>query len=101
VSPVPPFEPQGNLAEMWRDAPEVQARLGLALEPEKRGQGAFKEFSRGWMYWIPFRQGTADDVEGLPLEQRDRWIYVLATQSPQPAGGERNEWLKFLDTFEE
>jgi len=101
ATPTEPFEPQGNLAEVWREGPGVKRRLGLALEPEKSCNGAWQEFSRGWMFWIPYRQGTPDDVPGKPFEQRDRWIYVLAWYWPYPPGGSRNDWLQFLDTWEQ
>ena len=101
ATPTEPFEPQGNLAEVWREGPGVKRRLGLAVEPEKSGNGAWQEFLRGWMFWIPYEQGTPDDALGKPFEQRDRWIYVLADYWPYPPGGERNEWLEFLDTWEE
>ena len=96
-----PFEPEGNLAEVWREGPGVKRRLGLALGPERRGDGAWQEFSRGRMFWIPYKQGTPEDAVDKPFEQRDRWIYVLTEYWPYPPGGKRNDWLAFLDTWEE
>jgi len=99
--PTEPFEPLGNLAEVWREGPGVKTRLGLAVEAEKSGNGAWQEFWSGWMFWIPYKQGTPDDMPGKPFEQRDRWIYVLADYWPYPPGGVRNDWLEFLDTWQE
>jgi hypothetical protein len=99
-TPSEPFEPQGKLAEVWREGPGVKERLGLAIEAEIWGTGAWQEFSRGWMFWLPYRQSTPDDALGKSFEERDRWIYVLATYWPDPPGAVRNEWLQFLDTWE-
>jgi len=93
VEPPPDrFEPRGRLGKVWREVGGIRERLGWGLEPEKRGTGAWQAFDRGLMYWLPYLQGT-------PREMEDRWVYILANS--QPAGGPRNDWLAFLDTWKE
>lgn len=74
LPPTPPsglYEPRGRLGKAWRKGAGVKDRLGWAIESVKSGQGAWQRFERGFMYWIPYKAGT-------PQEMEDRWIYVLA-----------------------
>lgn len=103
---VPPsdlYEPRGRFGKAWREGADLKARLGWAIEPEKKGggwspdpaealNGAAQSFQRGVMYWIPYNAGTPEYTE-------DMWIYVLATSSPD--GSPRNEWLAFIDTWKD
>lgn len=100
--PAERFAPTGRLGKVWREGAGVRARLGWALEPEKRGgpwatepqlalNGALQPFERGAMYWVPYQAGTAQ-------YQEDRWIYVLRTSAPQ-AGQSGNTWMEFPDTW--
>jgi hypothetical protein len=100
VSPSQPLEPEGMLGEVWREGPAVRSRLGLATEDEAWGTGAWQEFSRGWMFWIPYQQSTPGGSADGSFEVRDRWIYVLATYWPTVPRTVRNEWIQFLDTWE-
>lgn len=79
------LEPRGKLGKAWREGAGVQKRLGWAIAPEVSGNGAWQEFERGLMFWIPFGD--------------DRRIYVLGRWNPYPPGGSRNDWLGFVDTW--
>jgi len=85
------YEPRGRLGKAWREGAGVRDRLGWAIEPVQQGNGAWQGFDRGYMFWIVYRQGLPD---------QERWIYVLSTYYPWPPGGSRNDWLKFVDTWE-
>ena len=86
------YEPRGRLGKAWREGlgGGIRQELGWAIEPERRGRGAWQAFERGFMYWIPYKPPD------------DRWIYVLSIRWPSPPAGSgkpRNDWLEFLDTF--
>jgi hypothetical protein len=81
------LEPRGRLGKAWREGGGVKDRLGWAIEPPTSGGGAYQEFDRGLMYWIPFK---ADD----------RWIYVLTQYWPCPPCGPRIDWAAYLDTWQ-
>jgi hypothetical protein len=94
-----PFEPVGALSKVWKEAPRAKDRLGLAVEPEKGGTGAWQQFSRGWMFWIPFKQGTPDDQQTKDLELRGQKIFVVSTATPPPVWGARNQWQIYTDRY--
>jgi len=98
-TPGQPFEPSGSLARIWKEAPRAKDRLGLAIEPEKGGTGAWQQFSRGWMFWIPFKQGTPDDQQTQDLEKRGQKIFVVSTAYPGPTWGPRNQWKVYTDRY--
>jgi hypothetical protein len=99
AGPSQPFEPVGSLARIWKDAPRAKERLGLAVEPERSVQGAWQQFSRGWMFWIPWKRGTPEGGQSADLARRDQWIYIIASYEPPPKYGPRNQWLAYLDRF--
>lgn len=83
------YEPRGRLGKAWREGAGVRNRLGWAIETVQQGRGAWQGFDRGYMFWLVYRAGAADE---------ERWIYVLGTYYPCPPCGSRNDWLKFVDT---
>lgn len=95
--------PRGRLGMAWRDGPSLRERLGWAIEPEiigaswslnpqDRRNAAMQDFERGFMFWAPFRAGSAD-------YELDRWIFVVVTAGMD--GGPKAEWFKFPDTWTE
>jgi len=86
------YEPRGCLGQAWREGAGVRERLGWAVGPEQSGGGAWQEFDRGFMFWIVYNRDTPDE---------EKIIYVLAAYWPWPPGGRRNDWLEFVDTWEE
>ena len=46
------FEPQGSLGKVWRESPDVSARLGWATAPESRDFTQMQVFTNGEMVYV-------------------------------------------------
>jgi hypothetical protein len=90
--PAGKLEPRDRLGKAWREGAGVRDRLGWAIEAESSGKGSWQEFDRGYMFWIVFNKDTPQEI---------KMIYVLATYSPAPSYGQRNDWLGFEDKWKE
>ncbi|HLF09071.1 MAG TPA: hypothetical protein VI789_06980 [Dehalococcoidia bacterium] len=90
VAPAGLVQPSGRLGLAWREGAGLQSRLGWAIEPVRKGSGAWQGFTLGELVWIPFQQGTALDVE-------DRWLYAVSNAPTGQAAGP--QWLAYKDTF--
>lgn len=92
--PAGKFSPAGRVGWVWQQGAGVSERLGWAIAPERTGQygdptsnGAWQQFMRGYMFWIPWAQPDGP------------YIYVLASSYAYPPGGNRADWLEFKDTW--